>query len=94
MTRLLARVCGPNVRIDEPEIDFGLVGVGEIVDFRAVPWGWGKVVEAPTAQQLKANPEAFNVLNRSAQLLPILSRLGARDAETPPLHFECQHGEG
>ena len=69
-------------------------GVGEIVDFRAVPWGWGKVVEAPTAQQLKANPEAFNVLNRSAQLLPILSRLGARDAETPPLHFECQHGEG
>jgi len=69
-------------------------GVGEIVDFRAVPWGWGRVIEAPTPQQARNNPEAFNILNRTAQLLPILERLGAMSAETPPLHFACQHGDG
>jgi len=69
-------------------------GVGNIVDFRAVPWGWGTVVEAPTERQLKTDPHAFNILNRTRQLLPILTRLGATGAETPPLHFMCQHGEG
>lgn len=69
-------------------------GVGDIVDFRAVPWGWGRVIEAPTPQQAKGDPHAFNVLNRTAELLPVLARLGALGAETPPLHFACQHGEG
>jgi len=69
-------------------------GVGEIVDFRAVAWGWGQVVEAPTQKQLQVDPHAYNILNRTAQLMPILARLGALGAETPPIHFECQHGAG
>ena len=69
-------------------------GVSDIVDFRPVPWGWGVILEAPTEQQLKANPHAVNVLNRTAQLLPILARLGAENATAPPMNFQCQHGPG
>lgn len=69
-------------------------GVGDIVDFRAIPWGWGTVIEAPTEKQKQLDPHAYNVLNRTAQLMPILARLGAIGAKTPPIHFECQHGEG
>ena len=69
-------------------------GVSDIVDFRPVPWGWGVILEAPTEQQLKANPRAVNVLNRTAQLLPILARLGAENATPPPMNFQCQHGPG
>jgi hypothetical protein len=69
-------------------------GVSDIVDFRPVPWGWGVILEAPTEQQIKANPNAVNVLNRTAQLLPILARLGAENATAPPMNFQCQHGPG
>jgi len=73
-------------------------GVGDIVDFRPIPWGWGSVLEAPTPQDLKQNI-TFNTLNRTTQLLPILARLGSQDtagtyAAPPPLQFRCQHGEG
>ena len=45
-------------------------GVGDIVDFRPVPWGWGMIIEAPTAKQLKADPHAINMLNRYLALPP------------------------
>ena len=45
-------------------------GVGDIVDFRPVPWGWGMIIEAPTATQIKADPNAFNMLNRYLALSP------------------------
>lgn len=33
-------------------------GVGDIVDFKVVPWGWGVIEAAPTEKQLELNPKA------------------------------------
>ena len=46
-------------------------GVGEIVDFQFVAWGWGVIEALPTQQQLELNPKATagdNILNHTSQV--------------------------
>ena len=38
-------------------------GMADIVDFHAIAWGWGAVVEAPTAAQMARNETAGNKVN-------------------------------
>ena len=79
-------------------------GVGDVVDFQYVSWGWGVIEEAPSEHQLELNPKADfsdNVLNHTSQLTPVLHELqhpakAAGPGEVPPLApellFQCQHG--
>ncbi len=46
-------------------------GVGDIVDFQFVAWGWGVIEALPTQQQLELNPRATagdNILNHTSQV--------------------------
>ena len=70
-------------------------GMGDIVDFKIVPWGWGVIESAPTEKQLELNPKADysdNVLNETSKLMPILTAIQNRNARVPSLMFQCQHG--
>ena len=70
-------------------------GVGDVVDFKIVPWGWGVIQESPTEKQLELNPKtdySDNVLNHTAQLLPVLRSMENPTAAVPSLLFQCQHG--
>jgi hypothetical protein len=70
-------------------------GVGDVVDFEFVAWGWGVVEEAPTEKQLEINPKADykdNVLNHTSQLEPIMKLMLNPKAKVPALMYQCQHG--
>ena len=72
---------------------FEAPGMADIVDFHAVAWGWGQVVEAPTAAQMARNETAGNRVNTTVSLLSLLQSLGSADtSETAPFRFSCQHG--
>jgi hypothetical protein len=68
-------------------------GMADIVDFHAVAWGWGTVLEAPTAAQMARNDTSGNKVNTTGSLLSLLQSLGSPDAKAgPPFRFKCQHG--
>ena len=75
-------------------------GVGDVVDFEYVAWGWGQIESAPTEKQLELNPKADysnNLLNHTSQLMPILNQYKAlKDPKVgmkiPNLVYNCQHG--
>lgn len=70
----------------------GTPGFTDIVSFQAVPWGWGTVVEAPTAAQIKNNETKGNKVNSTVALLSLLQGLGSLEQQTPPFSMACQHG--
>ncbi len=70
-------------------------GMGDIIDFKIVPWGWGVIESAPTEKQLELNPKADfsdNVLNETSKLMPILTAIQNPKVRVPNLMFQCQHG--
>ena len=51
-------------------------GLGDVIDFEYVAWGWGAIKTPPTERQLELDPHAgYDVLNHTAQLLPVLQQL-------------------
>ena len=67
-------------------------GFTDIVEFQAVPWGWGRVVEAPSASQMAKNDTGGNQINTTVALLSLLQGLGSIEQETNPFQMVCQHG--
>ena len=52
-------------------------GVGDIVDFQYVAWGWGVIEALPTQQQLELNPKATagdNILNHTSQVALLVQK--------------------